>query len=180
MTDEQAASLRLDYLATQAKYDGLDDPPVVALVRWTDLNDWGFAMTDCLQDAGFNAHGGGGELTFPGGVGPAQRTALDLAYYVCDAKYTKHPKYTQPMTAEQLGLWYDYQVEWLVPCLATLDVTVSRPPTRQTYVTQYLQNTVSWSPIGEADWVFAGSWKKEVLMFETCPEYPPAQFLWGE
>ena len=180
MSDADMMSLRDKQLASLAQAANLTDPPVVALVRWTSHDDWGSTIAQCERDAGFNAVGSGSVLLYPDGIGAAQRSAFDLADYVCNAKYTMNPKYNVTFTADQWGIWYDYNVEWEVPCLATLGVTVSQPPTRETYIAQGLQTgQPAWSPWSEADFVFAGSWQKDLLMTQTCPDYPPAQYLWG-
>ena len=65
-----------------------------------------------------------------------------------------------------------------MPCLATLGVTASQPPSRETFIAQGLQGNYVWTPSGEAQAVFASSPQKEVLMFETCPMYP-LQYMWA-
>jgi len=180
MSDDEATALRSEGLATEAVGYGLTDAPQVALIRWTSHADWGQMMAQCLQDAGFNVQGAGSTILFPDGVGPAQQSALNLASYVCDSKYSMHPKYTQPFTADQFGVWYDYDVEWLVPCLATLGVTVSTAPTRETFIAQGLQNgSPDWDPFGEAGAEFSASWQKDLLLNQTCPAYPSPQYMWG-
>jgi len=176
MSEADAMDLRAKHLAGEVQ--GLVDPPVVELVRWTTWADWGTTVAQCLQDAGFNVVGAGSTLLFPDSFAPAQQSAFNLAFYVCDSKYTLNPKYGQPLTADQLGLWYDYEVEWLVPCLASLGVTVSQPPTRETFIAHGLQHDITWSPSNEADTAVQASPEKETVMYETCPTYP-LQYMWG-
>jgi len=180
MSDEEAYKLRDDGLREVAAAYGLTDPPDVALIRWTSWNDVGATVAQCLRDAGFNAIGGGTTVRYPDGIGPAQTTAFNLAEYVCTAEYTVHPKYAEPMTADQFGVLYDYYVEFEVPCVATLGVTVSQTPTRETFIAQSLQQgTQTWDPWSEAQEHFAASDEGVISMSNKCPPYPSAQYMWG-
>ena len=179
MSDAEALDLRAINLAGRAGAYGLTDPPVVELVRWTTMADYGATVAACLRDAGFNAVGAGGIVGFPDGIGPAQQGAYHLAEYTCDAEYSMHPKYLQVFTAEQWGLRYDYDVEWLVPCLVSVGGAPSEPPTRDTYVARALAGDVVWDPYsdvqGSVEW--GSSIEKTVWLNQTCPPDPLA--LWG-
>ena len=180
MSDEEAYKLRDDGLREVAAAYGLTDPPDVALIRWTSWNDVGATVAQCLRDAGFNAIGAGIIVSYPDGIPPAQATAFDLALYVCTAEYTVHPKYAEPFTADQFGVLYDYYVEFEVPCVATLGVTVSQTPTRETFIAQSLQQgTQTWDPWSEAQEHFAASDEGVISMSNKCPPYPSAQYMWG-
>jgi len=178
MSQEEAMSLRDRDLAGVADMWDLLDPPDVTLVRWTTMADNGPTIAACLRDAGFDALGTGSTIDYPSGIGPAQATAFHLAFYVCDAQYSMHPKYTQAWTADQWGLLYDYWSEWYTPCVKTLGVTVSPPPTRDTFVAQALQAHLAWDPTSDAALGYASSPTKDYLLNETCPVYPMA--MWGE
>jgi len=181
MSDAEAMQLRAEGLANEAKTHGVVDPPVVALIRWTSLTDNGVVVAACLREAGFDALGAANGIWFPGaGVGPAQMSAYELARYVCDAEYTIHPKYLQPLTDAQWGLQYDYWVEWLVPCLEGLGAHPSEPPTRDTFVAQAVQGKISWDPYSSVQGTpeYASSIEKTVLLNQTCPVYSMA--VWGE
>jgi len=178
MSDADAAKIRAKFLKDEVKSYQLVDPPTVALVRWTSYEDWGQTMAQCLQDAGFNIVGAGTSISAPDGIGPAQMSAFHLAYYTCESMYTLHPRYSQGFTADQLGMWYDYSVEWLVPCLASLGYTTTAPPTREVYIAQGLVKDPDWNPWSEAN-LAASSLQKQMLITETCPEYPPNQYMWG-
>ena len=172
---------RAAQLKKEASNEGVIDPPVVDLVRWTSYLDWGQTVATCLQEAGFNVEGVGGNLTYPDGIAPSQESAFGLALYVCDSKYTLNPTYSQTLTADQWGLWYDYDVEWLVPCVAAFGVTASQPPSRDTFIAQGLQQGYpTWDTWGEAQAVYSAKpWQEEVAFMETCPYSPPNQYLWG-
>jgi len=179
LSDADAMDVREAKLKNEADVSGLVDPPVVDLVRWSAQTDYGPNMAACLQNAGFNAQGAGGSLNYPDGIGAAQLSAFNLAFYTCDSKYTLNPIYGLKLTSAQWGLRYDYSVEWLVPCLASLGFTATPPPTRATYVAQGLQNSVQWWPWSEADAVFSRSWDHEAVLIQTCPPDPPSQYMWG-
>jgi len=172
---------RADDLKSEASIDGLVDPPVVDLVRWTSYFDWGQTVAQCLRDAGFNARGAGGVISYPDGIPASQNMAFSLAFYVCNSKYSLNPTYSQTLTADQWGLSYDYDVEWLVPCLAAFGVTASDPPTRETFIATALQQgSPTWMPWSEGQRVYSEkTWQEEMNFMETCPADPPNEFLWG-
>jgi len=179
MSDADAAKLRAKFLAEQVKSYQLVDPPTVALVRWTSYVDWGQTMAQCLQDAGFNIVGAGDSLSAPDGIGPAQMSAYNLAFYTCESMYSLNPRYTQPITADQLGLWYDYSVQWLVPCLASMGYTTTPPPTREAFIAEGLLQNPNWNPSSQANQAAVHSLQQQMLITETCPPNPPNEYMWG-
>lgn len=136
-------------------------------------------MAACLRDAGFNAVGAGTMIEYPDGIGPSQQTAFQLADYECTAKYTLHPKFTQPYTEEQFGLLYDYWTEWLVPCLNELGIESVSAPTRETFVARAVQGSLAWDPFGAAEASFSSSPEKNVELRDRCPAYPAVEHMWG-
>jgi len=173
--------LRDTYLKSIAKSQDISNPPAVALVRWTSQFDWGQTIAQCLQDAGFNIVGVGSVFSAPDGIGEAQMSAFNLADYICESKYTKNPRYCQTLTESQWGMEYDYNVQWMVACVAALGVTASPPPTRDTYIAEGLQKgSVTWEPWSQAQYVFSQkSWDDQVMFMTTCPADPPNEFMWG-
>jgi len=141
------------------------------------MADYGQTIAQCLTEAGFDAVGAGSAIWYPGGAGGAQAGAFHLAEYECNAKYTLHPKYYQRLTEQQFEVLYDYDVQWLVPCLESLGAMVSTPPTRETYIAQRLQGKLPWDPYNEAEGLF-GSPEKGAYLANTCPKFPVA-YLWG-
>lgn len=179
MSEDEALELREASLARSAKANDIKDPPEIALVRWTSMSDLGETHAECLRAAGFNAIGAGAAVWYPDGIPAAQESAFNLAQFECDSKYTLHPKFRQPFSEAQLGLWYDYNLEWLVPCLEGLGVETTAPPTRQTFIAQALQGEMTWAPFSEADALFTNSFEKSRELRQTCPEYPPTEYMWG-
>ena len=178
MSDAEAMSLRADELANLAALNGISDPPDVDLVRWTTMSDYGPTMASCLQEAGFYAIGAGSGFIFPDGISESQLSAYNMAEFECRAKYSLHPKYTQPLTEAQLGMLYDYWTQWLVPCEESLGLTPPAAPTKETFVAQRLQGQSAWDPTEPLNSVYEGSEEKTVQRQQTCPEYP-TQYLWG-
>jgi len=181
MSEADMMKARDKVLASDAAGFNVSDPPDVALIRWTTKLDWGSTMAQCLQDAGFNIVGAGFGISAPDGIGPSQLSAYDLAFYTCDAQYTVNPQYQRPLNAAQWGLTYDYDVEWMVPCVAAFGVTASQPPTRETFVAQGLQQGyVTWEPWSEGQAVYSNKpWAQQKAFMDTCPADPPSQYLWG-
>jgi len=182
MSADEQTQLRAQMLANEASQANLVDPPQTDLIRWITPDEYGPVVSQCLRDAGFNAVGGGSSIWYPDGIGPAQRSAFDLATYVCDSKYTVNPKYNQVLTADQLGMVYDYDVQWLVPCIATFGITVSSPPTRDTFVSQTLQQSgLAWEPKAQAETSVVNYWSldRQAQFESTCPTMPPVQYMFG-
>jgi len=179
MSDADAMKIRSQQLADEVKSYQLVDPPSVALVRWTSYIDWGQTMAQCLQDVGFNIVGAGGQIIAPDGIGQAQMSAFNLAYYTCDSMYSLNPRYTQGLTADQLGLWYDYSVQWLVPCLAALGYATTTPPTREAFISEGLLQNPDWNPSSQAMLTVGDSWQKQLLISQTCPAYPSNEYMYG-
>lgn len=52
LSGADAASLRAERLARQAQSYKLKDPPKIALVRWTTMQDFGPTVASCLRAEG--------------------------------------------------------------------------------------------------------------------------------
>ena len=181
LSEADMMKMRAASLKSLAKVNDITNPPQVDLVQWTTSAEWGGLMAQCLRDAGFNIVEQAQGYGAPDGIGPAQLSAFLLADYVCNAKYTMNPSYNQKMTAAQWGLEYDYDVEWLVPCIAEFGITASQAPTRETFIAQGIQSgSPDWQPYGEAQKVYSNKPREqEMLLWQTCPPDPPDQYLWG-
>jgi len=180
MSESEAMALRDDRMQQFADELSLADPPTVELVRWTTDVDWGPTVAKCLRDAGFAAEGSGRGIKSGDDVTPDRQDAYSLAYYVCGAKYTMNPVFGKSFTADQWAMIYDYDVQWLVPCLARLGAKVSKAPDKQTYITDALRvNSAYWTPWNEAVLANFQGQDDRMLLIDTCPPYPAAQYLWG-
>lgn len=179
LSEADAASLRAERLARQAQSYKLKDPPKIALVRWTTMQDFGPTVASCLRAEGFNVIGYGSGLEYPDGISPAQASAYNLADFECTSKYTMHPRFLLKWTADQWGVLYDYQVEWLTPCLKGRGFDVSAPPSRETYVGLAMQNVSSdWDPVAEVD-LKVRTVEARRELWTACPQYPRVEEMWG-
>lgn len=177
MSQQEALAQRASQLAVTAQQGKVDAPPDVGLVRWTTMDDYAPTVAACLREAGYHAvaYSGTG-IDYPDGIPPEQQRAFNMADYVCNAKYTLHPKYLQPFTSEQFGLIYDYRVEWLAPCLEVRGHTVSEPPTRETFLAGVTTGQ-DWDPLAEALQNLPADDGNRLQA--ECPRMPPSQYLWG-
>lgn len=106
----------------------------------------------CLTDAGFPA-----ELQEDGGLviddGPEeQQEAFRAAQATCHEQLPEPPG-SDPMTAEEVGVYYDLQVE-AGSCLEAAGFPVVEMVSRDTWVAQYLaaQVSTSNSPSPDTPW----------------------------
>ncbi len=86
--------------------------------------------TACLRDAGWDESGPDEGIEIP----PDQEESFNLAYYVCTQQYPVEEKYTQPLTADRLGVLYDWWVEHTVPCFEQRGWDVGEVPTREVFL----------------------------------------------
>ena len=179
MTEAEKVAWRARWLAATAEQAGLQDPPQVALVRWTEGNaDHDRATAACLTDAGFTASAasdGGVNLNVP----EAQVDAFMLADYVCESKYTSDPVYSQEWTTDQLNLIFDYWTQFYLPCLQAHGVPVDpgAVPSKAAWVAAFHTSE-------RLDW-----WPDTALQTtpssigtparEACSMYPPDDVFYG-
>lgn len=179
MSEAEARRLRAESLARMAAQYEIKNPPMVALVRWTTMEDYGPTMAACLKEAGFNAVAvGGAGMEYPDGIPESQKTAFELADYICSSRYSIHPRFVGKYTAEQWALFYDYMAEFLVPCLRGLGKQVSDPPTRDTFIAQAVQGHRDWDPYAEAS-EKTGKLEDRLRLAATCSKDPPVEYMWG-
>lgn len=144
--------------------------PDVDLVRFIDPSEWAEVMVDCLVDQGVDAkvsNDGQGGFESQGVVG--QEMSMEIARYVCDAKYPMDPTLTQPPTDAELDYLYDYFVDVLNPCLEREGIDVIEPPSRQVFKDS-LQSPDSWSPYLAVDIRGQDEWTR---LNRACPQSPP-------
>lgn len=181
-TEEERLAWRDEFLAYRAQSEGLANPPEVELVRWTtSLQDMDQALVTCLTESGFPAEmGWDGGVMYTPPVPPDQDQALQLASYVCFARYMPIPSIMSDWTDDMLGMVWDYWTEAYVPCLEANGISgMAEPPTRDFYVENFYDDIPgSWmpfqqlanAPISEAE---------RARIAGLCPTYPPAQYFYG-
>lgn len=180
MTEAEKVAWRAQWLADTARQAGLQDPPQVALVRWTEGNaEHDQATAGCLTDAGFTASAGGDrgvDLDVP----EAQVEAFQLAYYVCESQYTLDPVYLQEWTTDQLDLIFDYWTQFYLPCLQAHAVAVdlSAVPSKAAWVAAFhTSERLDWWP---DDALQATPSSIGTPAREACSMYPPDDVFYGQ
>ena len=138
--------------------------PEVAVVAVMNAEEYPAQLVSCLHEEGFP------EVTLDplGGIGyeGSQLDAYDLAMYICESRYPIDPRYTQPLTDEQLGKLYDYYANELVPCIEREGYTAPEAPTRQYFIDHF--SDAPWRPYSEvSDATGESEWYR---MNEVCPQ----------
>jgi hypothetical protein len=145
--------------------------PDVEFVRFIDQDEWAQVIVDCLTAEGMDAKvstdgQGGFESSAPSG----QASAMDMARYVCDAKYPIDPALHLPPTEAELAYLYDYFALVLTPCLKAEGYEVIEPPSRQVFLDTYGTKDM-WSPYR---WVSNDGGQDEwERINRACPQGPP-------
>jgi hypothetical protein len=100
----------------------------------------------------------------------SQREAFALASAICHARFPTDPTYLQPFNTSQWNAVYEYQKDWLIPCLKQQDVTVSAAPSLEVFLAQ----NEKWSPYDDLD-------KDEMTsLTDICPYLPSNAVLYGQ
>lgn len=179
-TPEERIAWRAEYLQRRAVQSGIQDVPAVELIRWSESHEeYDVAHANCLTEAGFPARLSyrGGGIVFDPGVPPEQDEALNLAMYVCEAKYTGRPEIMTDFDDEQLGVLWDYWTEAYIPCLEGNGVRVAEePPTRESFIADFYTESRWWAE----DWVPL-DWGERRLteLYQRCPVYFRTEYLFG-
>lgn len=181
MTDQQKMEFRdqwLDGLWRQAieQYPDLGERPEVSLESFGTPQSSSQQLADCFTEAGYPAIASAqGGVEYPGGVQSSPQ--YELVNYTCYAKFLPDPLMLRDWNADQLGLLYDYRVEWFIPCLESFGLSPEAGPDRETFINDFyaLDSAArNWWP--EETAVFAGK-GDEVL--RACPPIPVDYFYGG-
>ncbi len=117
--------------------------PEVAQVRLVTLEEWPFAIAECLSAQGFLATAIDGGLS--AGAPAGQEMPYAIAYYVCSVEYPINPRQMVPLVDDQIRYLYDYYSQVMTPCLEAEGYQVPDPPSLQTFMSSYGQPG-SWAP----------------------------------
>ncbi len=134
-------------------------------------DEWVVATVECLRDAGWDAEA---DLVQDGIEIPSftydQRAALKRARAECTRSVGALPK-QPPLSAEEIGLLYDYYVEELTPCLTQRGYQVDDPPSRDAFIEKYydLSGSGSWYPYQHVDPAGEAAWLE---INQECPQSP--------
>lgn len=119
-------------MAAIAESMGLEDPPEVTPERAVTPADVDATMVECLAEFGFQA-----ELTPSGGYNfgyhVSQEDAAVRAEYTCMGRYPMAAQYREPLTEQQLRVYYDWHVDEIFPCMVDLGHPVPEPPSWEVY-----------------------------------------------
>lgn len=176
LDNQQLMTLRGDELRRRSAAMGIASPPVVPLVRWTDLTNYAPTMVRCLKGSGFSATAVGGSGLEFGDIPQSQDNAYSLAIYTCTSKYTIHPYFNLPPSIAALEKMYTWYTGTSAPCLRSRGIDVPQPPTKDTWVEQYRNGQPSWLPWHTVPGPDSGGssvsgWNE---LEQQCPQSPPA------
>lgn len=181
-TDEELEEYRAEYLAEKAE-DLTSPAPGIELERWvTTIADDASTISSCLTESGFPAKPiPAGGVEFDPAVPGTQDDALNLAMYVCTAKYTPVPALTTDWTPEQIGMAWDYWNEAFIPCLRDHDLPIpdEEVPSRQTYIDTFFTPERYWMPSSWIESAYLGDDAKIKSVSEMCPPMPPHEYFYG-
>lgn len=155
---------------------GLEVPTDAEFVRFIEPDEYGRVHAECMREQGFDA-----EETFDGGVSydavpPDQAGAQQQALYRCQVQYPVHPRFTQPLTEDQIRLVYDHFVGFLVDCLTDEGYEVPAAPSWETFLADYHSQGGAWHPYDAVEPTSDAEWQE---INEKCPQNPPLEELYS-
>jgi hypothetical protein len=143
--------------------------PDAEFVRIVTDEEWAPAIAGCMNELGFpdvEAMDDGSVVS--GEVSASQRQAYDFASYECNVRYPVDPKFSEPLTNEQIDNLYAYYKDTLAPCLEDQGYQISPAPSLQTFRQTY--NSGPWLPYAE---VVASVTPDELQdLYDVCPDVP--------
>lgn len=181
MTQAQKLEFREQWLARQWKstkeeWPEIGDAPDVDLVSFGTPQGTDGQLAECYTEAGYPAVASPlGGVDFPDGVQTSPQ--YGIVDYTCYAKYTPDPLMLRDWNADQLGLLYDYRVEWLIPCLESFGLSPADGPDRVRFVNEFFvkgSDVRAWVP--EESTLGAPN-RDEIL--RVCPHLPVDHFYGG-
>jgi hypothetical protein len=120
--------------------------PQVERIKTVTHLEWPEAMTECLQQGGFQAKAiAGGGIT-SGDIPTAQAEAYAVKQYECSVKFPFNYQYYMPLNTSQMKYLYSYYVDDLAPCLVDHDVDVADAPSWETFAETFGSES-AWSPL---------------------------------
>lgn len=142
----------------------LDDPPQVEIVSYLSSDEWGAAVSGCMNAEGYDNY----VASADGFFFPARDdgdSAEALALYTCIGRYPVEGDFSAYANRAQLEFLYDYFQDSLIPCIESngLDVP-NTAPTRA----QFVAFTVvpRWHPYN------AMEVRPPLEVLERCPASP--------
>jgi hypothetical protein len=143
--------------------------PEIEMVRFVEDDEWAPVMEGCMHDLGWPdvvaAPDGGLES---GEMQSSQAGAHALAMYTCTAKYPLDPKYSVPLTDEELSDLYDYLADELQPCLEGEGYATPPAPSREKFIETSGEAGGGWNLYENV----AGNMDEWYAINEKCPQQP--------
>lgn len=164
-------------MAYHAEVLKLSEPPDVKPIRAVDRVEFDQVQVDCLVEHGVDAQvEPSGGLSYGVAAGQPEEP-VNLASYICLARYPMHERYSQQFTADQLETYYAWMVEETIPCMESLGYPTPTPPSKETFVAAYEARGELFFPDTELDpSTIAGDMMK---IMEQCEVMPPDEELYG-
>ena len=151
--------------------------PQVKLIRWVKPAEWAQAQVDCMAEQGFESTTKQGGIAYPE-TPPEQATALAVAMYFCQASFPVDPRINLPLPRDRAEIQFRYLVDTVAPCVRTLGVAVSEPPTFDVWFSAYATRKEHWDPYGD---VLRTAHPEELdalldRVYEQCPAFAPGAY----
>lgn len=157
-----------EWTALSAQYPSAVRPDST-LVEIVDPDDWAPVIAGCMNDLGFpNVTAGDDGSLQSGDFVTSQAEAYDLALFECNVMYPVDPKYSEPLTSEQVDALYAYYKDTLAPCLEDQGYHISPAPSLQTFQQTY--DSGPWLPYAEI--VASVSPDELNELYDVCPDVP--------
>lgn len=160
-----------------AESQGLSDPPDVTPIRAVAPSEVDALVVDCLHEFGFSA-----EVDTVGGWGfeyaQEQEEDATRAEYICMGRYPLAEQYVAALTEAQLRIYYDWQIEEVLPCVANLGYPIPTPPSWETYLAPRADGSNSNPFFFDAglDPATIGADLREIM--SKCEYIPPSDLLY--
>ena len=175
-TSDQWMTLYRAMLNSRAQGSGISDPPDVDIVRVVPIEEWPEAQVNCLAEEGFAASVYTGGAVHYADVPPEQGPLLNLAAYVCEAKYPYDVRRNERLPEKQATAQYEFLTSTVAPCVEALGYEVSDPPSLPTWLSDYYATGFAWDPIADA-WEAAGNNHDVLMEIQTeCPREAPGLY----
>ena len=147
----------------------LEDPPSVDVVAYLPADDWGAALSGCMNSAGYDGYvDTGNGFFFPARSDSDE--AQNLALYTCIGEYPVRADYSSYANHAQLEFLYDYFQDSLIPCIESSGFDVpDTAPARDEFVAYTV--IPRWNPYK------AMTQRATSELLGRCPPYPFASGL---
>ena len=144
--------------------------PDTYIQRYVTPLDQPELLAACVNEAGFPARVVPDNGVLFGDIPEAQGEAQVVAIFACNARYPLDDRFRESWNEEQLRVFYDYQVNEMIPCLERFGVVITDIPTFERFVDTY-GTAERWSPYGTV-WDVIPSQEEQWEVVEACPQFP--------